>query len=180
MATAIQEKTLSPDEFMALKIEHAELIDGKVVEHMPPVFDHDELALAVGSALRSYVKQHRLGRVAGGGSFHTEAEKVRAPDVSFVSNADLEGENTAKYLEKPPTLAVEIISQNDTYDEVDDKASEFLRAGSKAVWIVNPRRRNVTVLTPDEGEILYKMGQSIPGGEILPGFELPVAQIFEE
>lgn len=180
MATAIEEKTFTPDEFMALKVEHAELIDGKVVEIMPPVFDHGELALIIGGAIRRFVKAHQLGRVAVESSFRTEAQKVRAPDVCFVSTADLAGENTGKYINKAPTLAVEIISQNDTYNEVDDKASEFLRAGSKAVWIVNPRRRNVTVLTPDEGETLYKMGQSIPGGDILPGFELPVAQIFED
>ncbi len=179
MTTAIGEKLLTPDEFMALKIEHAELVDGKVVETMPTVFDHGELVLIIGAALRRFVQLNRLGRVAAEGSFLTENQQVRAPDVCFISNTDLEGENTGKYVKKAPTLAVEIISQNDTYDEVDGKASEFLRAGCKAVWIVNPRRKNVTVLTPDDGETLYKIGQSIPGGEILPGFELPVSEIFE-
>lgn len=184
MATAIleatEQRTYTPDEFMALPIKHAELIDGKVIEQMPAVFRHDELVLIVGNALRRFAKRNKLGRVAGGGSFLTEGRQVRAPDVSFLSNMDLEGENVESYIQKPPTLAVEIISQNDTYGEVDDKADEFLRAGSKAVWVVNPRHKSVTVHSADEGITIYKMGQSIPGGEIFPGFELPVSEIFED
>jgi Uma2 family endonuclease len=175
----VEEKILTPEEFMALPIERAELVGGKVVELMPAVFDHDELILIIGNALRAHVKRHKLGRVAGGGSFRTEENQVRAPDVAFLSNQDLEGENTAKYVSKPPTLAVEIISQNDTYQEVDDKADEFLRSGSKAVWLVNPRRKTVTLRTLDD-ETTFKVGQFIPGGALLPGFELPVTDIFEE
>lgn len=174
------EKLLTPDEFMRLDIEHAELIDGKVIEQMPAVFDHDELAAIISAVLRAFIKKNRLGRVAAGGSFFTEAGNVRAPDVSFISTEDLEGEDTGKYIRKAPTLAVEIISQNDIYGDVDDKAAEFLRAGSRAVWIVNPRRRTVAVHTPDNIAITYQMGDTIPGGEILPSFELPIADIFED
>ena len=174
------EKRVTPDEFMQLKIEHAELVDGKVIETMPTTFDHDDLAGIIYSHLRTFVKKHRLGRVVPGGSFLTEADRVRAPDVSFVSTADLEGENTGKYIKKAPTLAVEIISQNDIYGDVDDKAAEFLRAGTQAVWIVNPRRQTVAVHTPDNIAVTYQIGDTIPGGEILPGFELPVADIFED
>ena len=174
------EKRITPDEFMQLKIENAELVDGKIIEHMPAIFDHDELVLIIGGILRRWVKQNRLGRVAGGGSFLTEQNRVRSPDVSFLSNEDLEGENTGKYVKKAPTLTVEIISQNDVYGDVDDKAAEFLRAGSHAVWIVNPRLRTVTVHTPDEQPITYRMSETIPGGEVLPGFELPLADIFED
>ena len=184
MATAqlsapLAEKRYTPDEFMQLNIKHAELIDGRVVETMPPVFDHDEFALIIAGFLRLWVKKHGLGRVSGG-SFLTTASRVRAPDVSFLSTEDLEGENTGKYIRKAPTLAVEVISQNDIYGDVDDKAAEFLRAGTKAVWIVNPRRRTVAVHTPDNIAVTYQIGDTIPGGEILPGFELPVADIFED
>ncbi len=175
----VEEKLLTPDEFMALPIERAELIGGKVVELMPAVFSHDELILIIGNALRAHVKRNKLGRVAGGGSFRTEENQVRAPDVAFLSNEDLEGENVDKCISKSPTLAIEIISQNDTYGEVEDKADEFLRSGSKSVWLVNPRRKTVTVRTLDD-ETTFKMGQSLSGGDILPNFDLPVADVFEE
>jgi len=176
---APKRKVLTPDQFMELPIKHAELINGEVVEQMPAVFDHDELILIIGNALRAHVKRNKLGRVAGGGSFRTDENQVRAPDVSFLSNEDLHGENTAKYIDKSPTLAVEIISQHDTYQEVDDKADEYLQAGSKAVWIVNPRRKTIAVRTLDD-ETVYKVGQTISGGQVLPGLDLPVADIFEE
>ena len=98
--------------------------------------------------------------------------------MSFISNQDLEGEDLDSYIRKPPTLAVEIISKNDIYGDVDDKAAEFLHAGSKAVWIVNPRRRTVAVHTPDNTSVTYQMGEAIPGGEMLPDFELPIGEIF--
>ena len=91
----------------------------------------------------------------------------------------MEGENAESLIQKAPTLAVEVISKNDIYGDVDDKAAEFLRAGSRAVWIVNPRRRTVAVHTPDNTSVTYQIGDAIPGGEMLPGFELPVTDIFE-
>ena len=179
-AAPTTEKLMTPDEFMRLKIERAELVGGKVKELMPTMFDHDELVAIISAILRNFVKGHRLGRVAAGGSFLTANEKIRVPDVSFVSRESMEGEDSSSYIKKAPTLAVEIVSKNDTYGDVDDKADEFLAAGSQAVWIVNPRRRTVAVHTPDETPKIYQMGDTISGGEFLPGLELPIADIFED
>lgn len=170
---------LTPDDFAQIGIERAELVDGVVIELPPRMFAKGVIVGKIGEALQDFVKQHRLGQVAAGGSFITGKSNVRAPDVSFISNQDLEGENLDNYIQKAPTLAVEVISKNDIYGDVDDKADEFLRAGTKAVWIGNPRLRTVTVHTPDELPITYRMGETIPGGETLPGFELPLADIFE-
>ena len=183
MATAqlsapLAEKRYTPDEFMQLRIEHAELVDGKVVEKMPAMFNHDKLVGIIFMSLFTFVRKHDLGDVAAGGSFLTGVDNVRGPDVSFISTEDLQGENLDNYIQKPPTLAVEVISKNDIYGDVDDKAAEFLRAGTQAVWIVNPRHRTVAVHTPDDEPFTYRIGDTIPGGEVLPGFELPVADIF--
>ena len=174
------ERRITPDEFMQLKIKGAELIDGKVKKLMPTMLSHDRLAFVIAMKLEMFVTQRRLGLVATGGSFRTGENQIRVPDVSFTLTQDLENENTESYIRKPPTLAVEIISKNDIYGDVDDKAAEFLRAGSQAVWIVNPRRRTVAVHAPDYTSVTYQIGDAIPGGEMLPGFELPVADIFED
>ena len=174
------EPRLTPEEFMRVPIERAELVDGRVVE-LPYRMLGDAVTVGnIGAFLFDHIKEKNLGRVAAGGSFLTAPANVRIPAFSFLSNADLEGENTDEIIRKAPTLAVEVISQNDTYGDVDDKASEFLRAGSKAVWIVNPRRRTVAVHTPDNIAVTYQVGDAIPGGEILPGFSLPIADIFED
>ena len=92
----------------------------------------------------------------------------------------MEGEDTGSYIQKAPNLAVEVVSKNDTYGDVDDKADEFFSAGSQAVWIVNPRRRTVAVHTLDAPPQMHNMGDTISGGAVLPGFELPLASIFED
>lgn len=185
MATMLQtapptEKRYTPDEFMQLKIENAELVDGQIIELMPTMFSHDRLVGIIFALLLTFVREHHLGELAAGGSFLTGENQVRVPDVSFISNNDLEGENLDNYIQKSPTLAVEVISKNDTYGDVDDKADEFLAAGSQAVWIVNPRRQTVAVHTPDDVPTTYRVGDVIPGGAVFPGLELTVAAIFRD
>ncbi len=175
-----RENRITPDEFMQLKIENAELVDGQIIEKMPTMFSHDKLVGIIFALIFAFVRKHNLGEVAAGGSFKTGEDQVRVPDVSFISNQDLEGEDLDSYIQKPPTLAVEIISKNDTYGDVDDKADEFLAAGTQMVWIVNPRRRTVAVHTPDGLPVVYNIGDTIPGGAVFPGFELPVAEIFAD
>ena len=165
---------------MKLGIERAELIDGKVVELMGTMLSHDRLVAIIVVLLDSFVEQRRLGMVAAGGTFRTGVNQLRVPDVSFNSTENLEGEDLDSYIQKAPTLAVEIISKNDIYGDVDDKADEFLAAGSKAVWVVNPRHRTVAVHTPDELPMTYRLGDTIAGGEVLPGLELLVADIFRD
>lgn len=168
---------IPPDEFMCLLVERAELIEGYVAELPHRMLREAALIGAIGSILLGFVRQKNLGKVAAGGSFLTGAHNVRIPAASFLSNEDLRGENTDDIIRKAPTLAVEIATPAKDHE---DKAAEFLRAGSRAVWIVNPRRRSVAVHTPDNIAITYQMGDAIPGGEILPGFELPIADIFED
>ena len=171
---------LTPDEFMRSPVERAELVNGVIVE-LPPRTLADAVTVAsLGSVLFKFVEDHHLGKCAGGGSFLTDTRTVRTPAFSFLSNRDLEGENTDEIIKKAPTLAVEIISPEMIYGSMDDKADEFLAAGSRAVWIVNPRRRSVAVHTPDNTSVTYQIGDTISGGEVLPGLELPVAAIFEE
>ncbi|PQV65178.1 Endonuclease, Uma2 family (restriction endonuclease fold) [Abditibacterium utsteinense] len=177
-----QEHVLTADEFMLLPLNHAELVDGKVVELVPPMFFHGEIAATIGSAFRAHVKREKLGRVSLEASFRLKKnpDLVRAPDVCFLSNEALKDQNLSTYIEGPPTIAVEIKSKNETLEHLKNKTAEYLEAGCLAVWIVQPSQKQVTVLTPDDGETLYKIGQSILGGEMLPGFELPVAEIFED
>ena len=83
-----------------------------------------------------------------------------------------------RFLEGPPLLAVEVLSGSDTQDDVDEKIESYLRHGTTAVWIVNPRHRTVTVYRPTAAPVLYNDTQELIGDPVLPGFRCPVARIF--
>lgn len=185
MLTITQEKTqrlMTADEYMELPDRYVELIDGKVCQTMPPLLEHGFIVGNIFAALRGFVKANKLGRVYGEGSFRLKRnpDTVRAPDVCFLDNVALESLNPSSYYDGSPTLAVEVVSKNDSLVKTRDKADQFLEAGAKAVWIVYAKQNCVFVRTPDEPEAKYTLGQSVPGGDILPGFELPVAQMFED
>ncbi len=177
----IEEKLLSADEFMALPLEHVELVRGRVVQLMPPLFDHGLCASNILAALREWARQTRSGLVSVEASFllSRNPDVVRAPDACFITHERLEGQNYNSYIVGAPTLAVEVKSKHETLDSLLDKAAEFLQAGNQQVWIVQPGRRRVLVLSQDESEVSYRVGESIPGGEVLPGLNLPVADVFE-
>lgn len=160
----------------------AELVSGRVVKKMPGVFDHGECAGRVFVAFYNYLRRQKIGRASTDALFRVERDpdSILAPDVCFVSNADLEGENTAKYVEKAPTLAVEVRSQNDTMPEVREKAAQYLAHGTRLVWAVLPKTRQVLVFLPDDGETLLSQSETLSAEEILPGFSLSVSEIFED
>jgi Uma2 family endonuclease len=90
----------------------------------------------------------------------------------------------AEYLEGhipiPPDLAVEVVSPNDLFYDVQQKVGEYLQAGVRLVWIVNPRTREVHVYRGDGGFQLLKNGDSLDGAEVVPGFRCPLAEIFQD
>jgi len=135
-----------------------------------------------GSYLRDFVRQHRLGRVylETGFVLQRDPDTVRGPDVAFVATKQLPGGRSPDgYIEGAPTLAVEILSPSNTRAEIADKTQEYLEAGATAVWVLNLRRRSVTVHTVD-GTTVYNDGDTLPGGEALPGFALALDELFSE
>jgi Uma2 family endonuclease len=77
-----------------------------------------------------------------------------------------------------PILAVEILSPNDTVEEIDEKVHAYLTAGVALLWIVNPRLRTVQVLRPDTEPVLFNVTQELSAEPHLPGFRVPVARLF--
>jgi len=179
-----EEKLLTAEEYYASgRTKGTELIDGRIVEIMPANFDHGEYAGVIFSKLLPFVREHKLGRVSVEAGFilrrSADGDTVRGPDVVFVEASRLEGVDTSKFVEGAPTLAVEVISPSNLWFEVEDKVQLYFESGTKVVWLVDPKRRSVTVRRPDGAPATYIEGDIVPGGAILPGFELPVKDIFE-
>ncbi len=77
-----------------------------------------------------------------------------------------------------PVLAVEILSPNDTVEEIDEKVAEYKAAGVALIWIVNPRQRTIQVIRPDAEPVLFNVTQELSAEPHLPGFLIPVARVF--
>nr|WP_296760363.1 Uma2 family endonuclease [Roseiflexus sp.] len=78
----------------------------------------------------------------------------------------------------PPDLAVEVVSPHDTAEEVEAKVLDYLEAGTRMVWIVRPRTRTVTVYRSLREVQVLRPGDTLEGGDVLPGFAVPVGAIF--
>lgn len=180
-APAVEENLLTAEEYWATcDIENTELIDGKVVKLMPPGFDHGEIAGNIFAALKTFLRKNKLGRVSveGGFKLRRKPDTVRGPDVSFISYEKLGEQSTHAFIEGTPTLAVEVVSPGDLWSQVEKKVQLYLETGTEVVWIVDPHTETVTVRTPDESRLSDKSG-TLLGDPILPGFKLPIKEIFD-
>ena len=173
---------LSAEKFYELRGDgRYELIDGKVIEIMPPGFDHGTIAGNIFFALRTFVRANQLGRVSVEGGFRLRRgpDMVRSPDVCFVSNARLENQRTVTFLEGAPDLAVEVNSPNDKEAEFETKVALYFQAGTRTVWIVEPSTRTITVRTPDNAPVVYRIDDTLRGEPVLAGFEMPLGDVFD-
>ena len=159
-----------------------ELVRGDLKQMSPSGNYHGRLASNVNVPLGSYVRANDLGQtyVADTG-YLISSDTVRAPDVAFISRERLEkiGE-TDGYWPGAPDLVVEVISPNDRYTEVEEKVAEWLGAGARMVIVVNPRRRSVRVHRSLSDVIDLTQGDVIDGADVVPGWTLPLSEIFED
>jgi Uma2 family endonuclease len=131
--------------------------------------------------LRTFVEAHDLGLVAcPDGAFRLMPRLVRIPDVSFLSWQQLPNRNypSAPIADLFPNLAVEVLSKGNTRKEMARKLEEYFLAGSQLVWMVDPATRTVGVHeSPDRFTTLTE-SDTLDGGNVLPGFALPLQELF--
>ncbi|HEX8524390.1 MAG TPA: Uma2 family endonuclease [Tepidisphaeraceae bacterium] len=185
--TTVDRAVVTPEALLAMSDSvNFELVDGNLVErHMGT--ESSAIALAVGSVLRQYVVANRLGHAfttdCGYQCFPDDPTKVRKPDVSFIRTGRLPGERLPTgYTRIPPDLAVEVLSPGDLAYEVDEKIEEYLSAGVQLIWIVSPLTKTIRIHRPATSPLgpigTVKLGQSISGEEILPGFSCLIDEFF--
>lgn len=161
--------------------ERFELIRGELVEMAPPGFDHGDIASELISRLRMYAREHDLGRVSTESGFLLEHDPdlVLAPDVAFVRADRLPPRDERRgYLPLAPDLVVEVISPSDRAGQVLAKVNLYLTSGVPLLWLVDPEAQTVTVFTPDSPARVLSAPDTLTGGEVLPGFELPIHELF--
>ena len=157
-----------------------ELSRGELVPMTPVGFQHSAIVARFGMFLSSYVTEKRLGIVGMEGGFKLEREPdtLRAPDIHFVSKERLAKEGiTQKFADYPPDLAVEVLSPEDRPRALLDKIGEYLQAGVKLVWVIDPERGAAAVYRSltDVGELGSE--GTLDGEEVVPGFRCPLQEI---
>ena len=185
-----QQKTLmTADEFFDFCDRNDgryELVDGKVIELAPANEQHGNAAFNIAGSFYVYSRQSGtgIGGVETGYRVRQDPDTVRGPDVSFNLHSRAEEEQLLpRFIPGAPDIAVEVVSPSNTAAQVQRKVAEYLAAGAQRVWVVhtatrrNPRR--VLVHRADGATITYAGDDVITDEELLPGFSLPLSDIFD-
>jgi Uma2 family endonuclease len=160
-----------------------ELDNGRLVVMAPPGFGHGTRQNRIGSAL------YQQGELRGYGKAFTDAgvilrrnpDRVVSPDAAFVAKRSFPVRTSAEdYLETIPELVVEVRSKNDTIAELKDKLQEFIDAGTELAWLADGVTKTVTALRPGRPPQVYSIHDALDAEGIIPGFHLPVAEVFRE
>lgn len=159
-----------------------ELVRGELQTMPPSGGEHCIVEIKLAAPLYTHVMTKQLGAVLTGDPgfiIGRNPDTVRAPDIAFVKQEHIPATGVPKkYWPGPPDLAVEVISPSDTLIEVEEKVHDWLEAGTAMVWVVNPRRRTVTVYrTPHQAAILTAADE-LDGQDVVPGFRIQVSEIF--
>lgn len=159
----------------------AELIDGRIVEKTT---GHKEsiLAFYLAGELHIYLKQNDIGIAAtADGPYRLEFGQIREPDVSFIAYESFPDGKPVFEAVCPvvPDLAVEILGPSNTKKEMQRKLVDYFNAGVKLVWYCEPESRTVKVYTSQNDETVLGIKETLKGGDVLPGFELPIAEWFQ-
>jgi len=161
-----------------------ELVRGELRTTPPAGFEHCHIETTLTLKLGEHIRKARLGRLFVGDPGFIVARNpdlVRAPDAAFVSQARLEQTGVPKqYYTGPPDLAIEIVSPGDTLYEIEEKVDDYLTAGTRLVWVVNPRRRTVTVYRPGTRADILREADQLTGEEVIPGFACQVGELFAD
>jgi Uma2 family endonuclease len=160
--------------------KRTELVRGRLLVSEPPGYWHGRVTADLFVAVANFAKAHNLGRVLAsetGFKLRHDPDTVRAADVSFVARDRLPDPPPLGYAEMAPDLAVEVLSPSDRPGRVLAKVGDWLEAGSRLVWVVDPLRREARVYRADGSESLVMHDGVLDGEGVLPGFSCPLASI---
>jgi Uma2 family endonuclease len=172
--------TVSVEEYLGnpAEYEHCEWVDGRVEPLNVGSRTHSRLQVRLGRRFDEYFDDHPGGFV--GAELHCRLtiggrSRYRLPDLAIVLGDEGPDET---YLHRAPDLAIEIRSTEDSITWLLKKAGEYFANGSKLVWLVIPEEESVWVLTMGGTLEAFVKGETLGGGDVLPGFELAVDDLF--
>lgn len=185
MTVATEQKIWTDEEFMALPRDgnRYELVNGELVDMGNSGMEHGYTACLLVAFLTTLVQCQKLGAVCDSSTaFTLKSGNRRSPDVSFVARERLKGLKRPPrgYFQGSPDLAVEILSPGNTVEEIHQKIVEYFENGTRLVWVIHPDERYVLVYHSPEPDRLLRPQDSLDGEDVVPGFAIAVAELFEE
>ncbi len=158
-----------------------ELVLGELVMMSPAGFEHGVVAGRVYGHLFIFVQQNQLGLVTAaetGFQIGHDPDTVRAPDVGFIRADRVPLVRTRGFFQGAPDLAVEVVSPGDRAGDLLAKVRDWLSAGCQSVWVVDPTSQTVSIYRGSHEPAMLTDADVLADDVVLPGFRLPVAQIF--
>jgi Uma2 family endonuclease len=159
--------------YLSLPDKQTELVRGRLVVREPPGYQHGVVALRIARLIANHAADHNLGVAVAaetGFKLFAKPDTVRAADTAFISRDRAPDPPPTGYLTLAPDLTVEVVSPNDRAGEVQGKVSDWLTAGSRLVWVIDPVRRRAVVYRADGSVALLSEYDMLDGEDVLPGF----------
>ena len=177
----LKEKEWTAEEFFQSPLsKNHELIEGELVETMSTGFIHGVVAQRIGRFIGNFANQHQLGEVTAAETGFILGEKTyRGADSAFISNESLSEHGYPQgFFPTAPDIAIEVVSPNNTSEEMMEKTNLYLQNGSRMVWIIYPQTRVITVYRQNNVVSLLRESDFLDGEDVLPDFRLSIAELF--
>ena len=159
-----------------------ELVRGALKVMSPSGFEHGEIVGHMTVVIGSFVHEQGLGRVLGaetGFKLTENPDTVRAPDIAFVAaHRSPAPAERKKFPRLAPDLVVEVCSPHDKQHEVRSKVEDYIAAGVRLIWVVDPATRTITAHRPASEARVIGWDDEVDGHDVLPGFRRSVADLF--
>jgi Uma2 family endonuclease len=174
---------LEPEDLLRMPDgERYELIDGTPKE-LSVGAESNEIAGLLLTAFNNFIRPARLGRAypaqTGFQCFPGRPNHVRFPDVAFVDAARVpNGRSPQGYYRVHPDLAVEVVSPNDVYTDIEQRVSDYRSAGTRLTWVIDPATKSVLIRRLDRSCAELGETGTLSGEDVIPGFTCPVAELF--
>jgi Uma2 family endonuclease len=160
-----------------------ELHHGRLFPMSPPGADHGSYQLRIAGALlyQGEAQGHGKAFVEVGVILARNPDHVLGPDAAFVVKASLPVQKSPEgFLEVAPELIVEVRSKNDTVKELAAKVADYLQAGAKLVWVVDPASESVIEHRAGQPPKTYLKSDSLSCEDVIPGFRLALDELYRD
>jgi Uma2 family endonuclease len=184
MSTVATQARYTPEDLLKMPDgDHYDLVDGQLVENTMSIWA-GYVTVKISTRLQDYCHVNYpgwiLSETAGYQCFSAAPNKVRRPDVSFIRLGRLSVDQSMEegHILIPPDLVVEVVSPNDLDYEVQRKVEEYLKAGVRLVWVVNPQTHKVQVHRATGPGTILRESDDLDGEDVIPGFRCPIQDLF--